>query len=165
MTPDAIPALLARCAALQSTLAARLLMAPSAVSDAPSAELLTVPSVAERLRVPQSYVYELTRTGRLPCVRFGKYVRIEPGTLTAWVRGNRQKDAVDRSVDATYSPRHDGSGTSATTPSARADAGGPRPSRGRQRQQHRAPRAGRDGHQGTTRAADSALGADARESA
>jgi len=163
--PAAIPALLAQCAALQGALAARLLVAPAAVSDALSDELLTVPAVAERLRVPQSYVYELARTGRLPCVRFGKYVRIEPSALAAWVRGRRQKNALDRSIDATYSPPHDGSGTSTAAPSARADASGPRTSRGHQRQQHRAPRARRNGHQGTAGAADSAPGADALESA
>src|SRR5947209_15101615 len=40
-----------------------------------SSQLLTLPQVAERLAVPETYAYELARQHKLPVVRLGKYVR------------------------------------------------------------------------------------------
>jgi excisionase family DNA binding protein len=47
------------------------------------AELLTADDVAGLLRVPKSTVYELARTGRLPCLRIGRAVRFYRGQLEA----------------------------------------------------------------------------------
>jgi excisionase family DNA binding protein len=50
-------------------------------------ELLTVDEVAALLKVSRSWVYEHTRkrgtprSGRLPHVKIGKYVRFEPGAV------------------------------------------------------------------------------------
>ena len=33
-----------------------------------------------------SHAYELARSGALPSVRFGKYVRVRPEALRAWVQ-------------------------------------------------------------------------------
>jgi excisionase family DNA binding protein len=38
-------------------------------------ELITVPELADYLRVPRSWVYSRTRTDSLPCVKIGKYRR------------------------------------------------------------------------------------------
>lgn len=38
-------------------------------------KLLTAAEVAEQLRVPVSWVYSAARSGQLPCVRLGRYVR------------------------------------------------------------------------------------------
>jgi excisionase family DNA binding protein len=38
-------------------------------------ELLGPEELAERLKVPISWVYENSRQGRIPCVRIGRYVR------------------------------------------------------------------------------------------
>jgi excisionase family DNA binding protein len=39
--------------------------------------LLTAEQVAERWQVPLSQVYRLSRAGRLPAVRLGRYVRYQ----------------------------------------------------------------------------------------
>ena len=40
-----------------------------------SGELLDVEGLASALKVPVSWVYEQSRTGKIPTVRVGKYVR------------------------------------------------------------------------------------------
>ncbi len=54
-----------------------------------SARLLTVPEVAELLRVPASWVYGRTRRRslqRLPAYRVGKYWRFREDEIQAWVK-------------------------------------------------------------------------------
>ena len=84
-----IPGLLVGVSALLAAVAARSRV-PQRRGDRSSmaperSGLLTVPEVAQRLAVPRSYVYELARRGELPCVRFGKYVRICPSVLRKWL--------------------------------------------------------------------------------
>ena len=55
-------------------------------------QLLTVEEVADKLRLTKQYVYELTRTGQLPCVRKGKYVRVCLSDLLAWI--DKHRDGV-----------------------------------------------------------------------
>jgi excisionase family DNA binding protein len=38
-------------------------------------QLLTPEELAERLKVPLSWVYENSRTGKIPSVKLGRYVR------------------------------------------------------------------------------------------
>jgi excisionase family DNA binding protein len=40
-------------------------------------ELLTAEELAGRLKVPVSWVYETSRTGKIPTVRIGRYVRFK----------------------------------------------------------------------------------------
>jgi excisionase family DNA binding protein len=47
--------------------------------------LLTAPDVAELLSVPVSWVREHTRSGRIPHVQLGRYVRYREETLLTWV--------------------------------------------------------------------------------
>jgi len=62
-------------------------------SPSTNAELLTVGEVAERLKVPTSWVYERTRkrsSDRLPGFRLGKYWRFCEADLQAWLEQRRR---------------------------------------------------------------------------
>lgn len=50
-----------------------------------SEPLLTAPEVAELLNVPESWVREATRDGRLPHLRLGRYRRYQITAITAWL--------------------------------------------------------------------------------
>jgi excisionase family DNA binding protein len=50
-----------------------------------SDRLLTAIDVAELLSVPVSWVREHTRSGRIPHVQLGRYVRYREETLVSWV--------------------------------------------------------------------------------
>jgi excisionase family DNA binding protein len=50
-----------------------------------SDHLLTAADVAELLSVPVSWVREHTRSGRIPHVQLGRYVRYREQTLVSWV--------------------------------------------------------------------------------
>lgn len=52
--------------------------------------LLKIEEVAELLGVPKGYVYDLTRRGELPSVRFGKYVRVEGRAIQEWIKRHRE---------------------------------------------------------------------------
>jgi excisionase family DNA binding protein len=41
--------------------------------------------VADRLGVPVSWVRESARSGAIPCVRLGRYVRFDLADVEAWV--------------------------------------------------------------------------------
>ncbi len=47
--------------------------------------LLTVAQAADQLHVSKVQVYELIRQGRLPAVKVGKYVRLDPAVLATWM--------------------------------------------------------------------------------
>lgn len=51
--------------------------------------LLTAGEVAELLAVPESWVREATREGRLPHLRLGRYRRYERGAIEAWLAEQR----------------------------------------------------------------------------
>ena len=55
-----------------------------------SERLLTADDVAELLAVPVSWVRESTRSGLLPCVRLGRYVRFEQAAVECWLQERRQ---------------------------------------------------------------------------
>src|SRR5260221_1186898 len=60
---------------------------PVGPPDAAGERLLKMPAVAERLNVPEAYVRELGRLGKLPTVRLGaKYVRVRVSDLEKWIR-------------------------------------------------------------------------------
>jgi excisionase family DNA binding protein len=46
-------------------------------------QLLTVEELAERLRVPASWVYEQSRQGKIPTVRIGRYIRFNLAEVIA----------------------------------------------------------------------------------
>ena len=51
--------------------------------------LLTAKEVAELLAVPESWVREATREGRIPHLRLGRYRRYQPAAIDAWLTENR----------------------------------------------------------------------------
>jgi excisionase family DNA binding protein len=53
-----------------------------------SDRLLTAKEVAELLAVPESWVREATREGRIPHLRLGRYRRYQPAAIDAWLAEN-----------------------------------------------------------------------------
>jgi len=54
-----------------------------------SENLLTAAEVSERLSVPESWVRQETRAGRMPCLELGRYRRYEWESVTAWLAERR----------------------------------------------------------------------------
>lgn len=53
--------------------------------------LMTAEQLAERWQVKTSHVYRLTREGRIPAVRLGKYYRYRLDAIEAFERTERRK--------------------------------------------------------------------------
>jgi excisionase family DNA binding protein len=60
-------------------------------------QLLTLPQVAERLAVSETYAYELARQHKLPIVRLGKYIRVPVEEFEKWVM---QQVSLERRIDS-----------------------------------------------------------------
>ena len=52
--------------------------------------LLDAGEVADLLAVPKSWVLESARSGALPCVRLGRYVRFDRGDVEVWLASCKQ---------------------------------------------------------------------------
>ena len=52
---------------------------------APAGRLLDALEVAEWLGVPVSWVRESARSGAIPCVRLGRYVRFDLADVEVWL--------------------------------------------------------------------------------
>jgi excisionase family DNA binding protein len=50
-----------------------------------SKRLLDAKEIAERLGVPESWVRESARSGAIPHVRLGRYVRFDVADIDAWL--------------------------------------------------------------------------------
>jgi excisionase family DNA binding protein len=48
--------------------------------------MLTVEEVADLLRMTKQWVYVMARRGELPCVRFGRRIRVSEMELSQWLR-------------------------------------------------------------------------------
>ena len=59
-----------------------------------SEPLLTAEDAAALLRVRTSWVYEATRTGRLPHLKVGRHLRFLRSDLEAWLREQREPGRV-----------------------------------------------------------------------
>ena len=60
-------------------------------------ELLTVEEVAQRFKVPKSWLYERTRPNgpeRIPHIRLGKYVRFEESAITEFLKRHRVEPSI-----------------------------------------------------------------------
>ena len=51
-----------------------------------SDRLFTAAELAERLAVPKTWILESARSGAMPCVRLGRYVRFDLGDVEAWLQ-------------------------------------------------------------------------------
>ena len=54
-------------------------------------KLLSVPEVADRLNVKQSWVRDAIFEKRLPYIKVGRLVRVEEGAIDAFLEANRQE--------------------------------------------------------------------------
>jgi excisionase family DNA binding protein len=50
-----------------------------------SERLLDAAAIAERLGVPKTWVLESARSGSMPCVRLGRYVRFDLADVERWL--------------------------------------------------------------------------------
>jgi len=62
--------------------------------------LLTADEVAERLRVPKTWVYRAAREGDLPSVRCGRYRRFDERDVDSWIDEHRGATAAGSSAVA-----------------------------------------------------------------
>ena len=55
-------------------------------------ELLTIKEMAQRLKVPLSWLYSRTRikNSDFPVIRLGKYCRFNPDTVMKWIEKENQ---------------------------------------------------------------------------
>jgi excisionase family DNA binding protein len=50
-----------------------------------SERLLDAKAIAEKLGVPETWVRESARSGAMPCVRLGRYVRFDLADVEKWL--------------------------------------------------------------------------------
>ena len=62
---------------------------PQSPSPTPLPEWLTIEDVCQLLRVPKWWVYQRTRTRRIPHYKLGKYLRFRLDEINAWVAIHR----------------------------------------------------------------------------
>lgn|SRR2546425_4483649 len=108
LPPDRIPSLLGDLECLRVRLWGRVAHLPSSGTatsgDMNTTVLLDVPTVAKRLHVPPSHVYELGRRGELPTVKIGpKYVRVRVDDLERYIA--RHRDGVSDTMRPTSKKR------------------------------------------------------------
>jgi excisionase family DNA binding protein len=77
-----LPNLIGQLAALQARAQLRLISGNRAETEV---ALLTVPQVAEQLKVSNYRAYELARQGELKIVRLGKSVRVKPSAVAEYL--------------------------------------------------------------------------------
>lgn len=53
-------------------------------------ELLTVPELAEWLRLRPSTIYSWAAAGRIPCVRIGGRIRFSRGEILRWIEARKE---------------------------------------------------------------------------
>jgi excisionase family DNA binding protein len=63
---------------------------PSSGNPAMPSRLLTAEEVSELLRVSTKTVRRLVAYRRLPCVRFGRALRFDPGDVLAWLSARKE---------------------------------------------------------------------------
>jgi excisionase family DNA binding protein len=56
--------------------------------------LLDAKVIAERLGVPETWVRESARSGAMPCVRLGRYVRFDRADVEAWLEDCKRPGRV-----------------------------------------------------------------------
>lgn len=71
----------------------------------PDSRLLTAFEVAALLAVPESWVRDATRSGVLPAVQLGKYVRYRFDDITTWIHSQENRRNANRSLPHAYKPK------------------------------------------------------------
>ncbi len=147
---EQVPGLLGDLERLKAGLWARLMhvAVPQAQPALGGETLLSIPQVAERLKIPVARCYELARyQDGLPTIRLGKSLRVSPTELTAWL--GQQKKGLDTRLASTYSAHHARYGIKTTAKTSRVDPAAVGHGGRRDGQLHRPAGTGRNGHQGT----------------
>ena len=67
--------------------------------------LLDINATAERLGVSPRFVRRLIAERRIPYIKVGKYVRIDPAELEAWILDRRVAPAVDHATSRAKTKR------------------------------------------------------------
>ncbi len=118
------PGLVVALAARLARLGAGMVGLPSTPERVCEEErLLTLPEVARRLGVPEEHARELGRRNELPTVQVGRYVRVRPEDLRAFV--GKRRIPLDPSLYTVHSRSRGRREGAADQEPARADAGGP----------------------------------------
>lgn len=63
----------------------------AAIANVVKAELLTPEALAEKLKVPLSWIYEQSRQGNIPTHRMGRYIRFD---LTEVLESQKKKETI-----------------------------------------------------------------------
>jgi len=50
-----------------------------------------IKAIAKRLDVPVSWLYSMTRTGKIPHYKIGKYCKFNPEEVLEWLKGQKAK--------------------------------------------------------------------------
>jgi excisionase family DNA binding protein len=106
-SPESCTELLGALERVRVSAWSQVVKGPQSLSSQDNGQLLTLPQVAERLAVPETYAYELARQNRLPVVRLGKYVRVPAEEFERWVT---QQASLERRIDTKLSKFHSGLG-------------------------------------------------------
>ncbi len=80
MSATQLPVLIGALAQVQAQAHLRML-----TGDRSTDEMLTVPQVAQRLKLSDYRVYELARQGHIKAIRLGKSVRIRPSAIADYL--------------------------------------------------------------------------------
>jgi hypothetical protein len=98
---DQLPSLLGALEATRARAWIRLAAAEHATQDTPTdtGRLLDAKAMAARLQVPESWLREHARGGRVPCVYVGRYMRFDPESV------RRALDAEGAAVSSTARKR------------------------------------------------------------
>lgn len=91
-----LPELIGALAEAQAIAQRRLLVPDSAPTGRDADELLDAAAMAARLAIQPSWLLDMARQGRVPCVRLGKYVRFRPADVFAWSE-SQTREVCDRS--------------------------------------------------------------------
>jgi excisionase family DNA binding protein len=92
LTPDDAEVLLGACIAVQGALFGRLIATRgSGGTTAAAPRFVDAATAAKQWGVPESWIYDQARQGKLRSVRLGHYVRFEPDDLERFI-ADRRKD-------------------------------------------------------------------------
>ncbi len=91
-----LPALIAMLASATAHAQLRLSTPPPPLRSEAGPELHDASEIARRLGVPEHFVYESARRGRLPSVRVGRYVRFRLEEVRAAIAAMNGPAAQDR---------------------------------------------------------------------
>ena len=79
---DDLPALVGELEAAKAVAWARLTTPAPSPTQNTNGELVNAKTMAERLHVPESWLREHARRGRIPCIYVGRYMRFSPTAVT-----------------------------------------------------------------------------------